>query len=196
KEHSSIEEFPVFQTGQIVHVCSTHLFWDPRQPEVKLMQAFLLARALRRYADEQERTREEEREEKTAECKQRNDTDAGDERVTKEETNESRNEATTRKVKVKTGEWTREEVPETDQKINQKINHEINHEIEQAREQEREQGREERSSAGLVRDAPLIVGGDFNSMPFQSVTKVSGPEGREKGKEMCVENKYHSGVYQ
>ncbi|ESS28551.1 endonuclease/exonuclease/phosphatase family protein [Toxoplasma gondii VEG] len=187
-----VASFRVKATGQIVHVCSTHLFWDPRQPEVKLMQAFLLARALRRYADEQERTREEEREEKTPECTQRNDTDAGDERVTKEETNESRNEATTRKVNVETGEWTREEVPETDQKIN----HEITHEIKQAREQEREQGREERSSAGLVRDAPLIVGGDFNSMPFQSVTKVSGPEGREKGKEMCVENKYHSGVYQ
>ncbi|CBZ51479.1 Os10g0412100 protein, related [Neospora caninum Liverpool] len=170
-----VASFRVKTTGQIVHVCTTHVFWDPRQPEVKLVQAFLLAGSLRRYVEEREKDAEEK--------PSGGQLPAGRRREARRENGET--------GAVSAAEGGRGETQREGERDGKGKGSE---ESDTAQEGSPERGE---TAFGLVRDSPLIIGGDFNSMPFQSVSKAAGPNGREKeGNCKNAESRRHSGVYQ
>jgi len=47
-----IASFSLMPSGPVVHVVSTHLFWDPLFPDIKLLQAYILAKEVSAYCEE------------------------------------------------------------------------------------------------------------------------------------------------
>ncbi|PFH32258.1 hypothetical protein BESB_015760 [Besnoitia besnoiti] len=140
--------FRIKKTDQVVYVCSTHLFWDPRQPDVKLLQAFLLLGGLRRYVEAQEARRaERSHAEPSADAETTED---------RQKRNTGDSEAVRAANQAKAEDW------------------------------------RNATSPGV----PLIIGGDFNSMPSQTVTRGDRNAQDGGGAERKEARRCSSGVYQ